>query len=101
LEYTVIQIFKIYKLRWKIELFFKILKSYLSLSVLNRNDIDYVQERINLSLSGFFIIQEMASEIKLSFYQTLKLLQEGKLIDLFEKSFQSNYKYFSYFVSAL
>ncbi|MCS7318268.1 MAG: transposase, partial [Candidatus Dojkabacteria bacterium] len=98
LEYTATQIFKIYKLRWKIESFFKILKSYLSLSVLNRNNIDYVDQRINLSLSGFFIVQEMASEIKTSFYQTLKLLQDGKLIDLFEKSFKSSCKYFSYFV---
>lgn len=97
-KYTSPEILKLYKLRWKIESFFKILKSYLGLSVLNRNDIDYVEERINLSLSGFFIVQEMAFEIKSSFYQTLKLLKSGELNELFDKTYKSVCKYFSYCV---
>ena len=97
-KYTSPEILKLYKLRWKIESFFKILKSYLGLSVLNRNDIDYVEERINLSLSGFFIVQEMSFEIKSSFYQTLKLLKSGELNELFDKTYKSVCKYFSYCV---
>jgi len=95
---TAPKILSLYKLRWKIESLFKVLKSYLGLSVFYRNNYDYVEERINLALSGFFVIQEMSNEIKLSFYQTLKLLKSGELQELYEKSFKSTSKYFIYCV---
>jgi len=94
---TAPEILRLYKTRWKIESFFKILKSYLSLSVFYRNNYEYVNERINLALAGFVVIQEMATETKRSFYQTLKLLQGGKIEDLFHKAFKSTSDYFSYY----
>ena len=77
LEITAPQILRLYKRRWKIESFFKLLKSYLSLSVFYRNDYEYVNERINIAIAGFIVIQEMAEHLKRSFYQTLKVFQEG------------------------
>jgi hypothetical protein len=95
LDLTSPEILRLYKSRWKIESFFKLLKSYLSLSVFYRNGYDYVNERINLALAGFFIIQEISSELKLSFYQALKLFQEKELSDLFQNKFQLCSKYFT------
>lgn len=97
LELTAPEILRLYKTRWKIESFFKILKSYLSLSVFYRNNYEYVNERINLALAGFIVIQEMASRTKRSFYQTLKLFQDGKLEDLFQQAFKSTSSYFCYY----
>ncbi len=94
LELSSAKILQLYKSRWKIESFFKLLKSYLSLSVFYRNDYDYVNERINLALAGFFIIQEISIELKASFYQTLKLFQEKDFNNLFQKVFQSASNYF-------
>lgn len=98
LKLTAPQILQLYKRRWKIESFFKVLKSYLSLSVFYRNDYEYVNERINIALAGFFIIQELASKIKSTFHKTLKLFQEDKLQNLFEGTFKTCSKYFCYYV---
>lgn len=95
---TAPQILRLYKRRWKIESFFKLLKSYLSLSVFYRNDYEYVNTRINIALAGFIVIQEMAVHLQRSFYQTLKLFQDGKLEQLFQDTFKSCSKYFCSFV---
>ena len=68
----------LYKLRWSIEGFFKILKSYLSLSVFYRNNYEYVDQRISLSLIAFFIVSHKANDIKQTFYQTLKHIQQNE-----------------------
>lgn len=94
LEISSAKILQLYKRRWKIESFFKLLKSYLSLSVFYRNGYDYVNEHISLALAGFFIIQEMSSELKVSFYQALRLFQEKNLDELFHKNFKITSKYF-------
>ncbi|MFN8672406.1 MAG: transposase [Candidatus Sericytochromatia bacterium] len=94
LELSSAKILHLYKKRWKIESFFKILKSYLSLSVFYRNDYDYVNERINLALSGFIIIQDIAKKLKRSFYQALKIFQDSKDNNLFFDSFNENSKLF-------
>lgn len=98
LDITSAKILQLYKGRWKIESFFKLLKSYLSLSVFYRNSYDYVNERICLALAGFIIIQEIASELKVSFYQALKIFQEQDINHLFEKTFKSCSNYFCSFV---
>lgn len=98
LELSSVKILALYKRRWKIESFFKILKSYLTLSVFYRNNYEYVDERINLALAGFFIIQEMSDNLKITFYQTLKLFQKNELESLFKTSFQNTSKYFYTFV---
>lgn len=94
LEISSAKILQLYKRRWKIESFFKLLKSYLSLSVFYRNGYDYVNEHISLALAGFFIIQEIASELKVSFYQALRLFQEKNLDELFHKNFKITSNYF-------
>ncbi len=87
LEITSAKILQLYKRRWKIESFFKLLKSYLSMSFFYRNDYDYVNLRINLALAGFIIIQDISKKLKCSFYQSLKSFQDNKYHNLFFDSF--------------
>ena len=98
INFTSAKVLNLYKSRWKIESFFKILKSYLSLSVFYRNDYNYVNQRINLALAAFFIIDYISRTIKLNFYQTLKSFQKQKYHYLFEQAFQNTSKYFYTYV---
>lgn len=96
---THVKALQLYKRRWKIESFFKVLKSYLSLSVFHRNYYDYVNQFINLALSGFFIVQNISSALNISFYKALKKLQDNNNIDqMFFDSFKNTSKYFCYYV---
>ena len=68
-------VLKTYKLRGKIEDLFKKLKTYLGLTVCNRHNEDYITDRINLSITGFVVIQEYASRSKKTFHKSLKYIQ--------------------------
>lgn len=61
-----------YKLRWNIEKFFKTLKSYLGITSFNTHNQNSIIENINFSLVAFLMIQELASQWKLSIYQALE-----------------------------
>ena len=89
------QILKLYKSRWAIETFFRTLKSYLGLSVFYRNNFQYVNDKINLALSAFFILQEVAFSLNKTIYQTLKAFQNGLFQEIFDQTIQnsSNYIY--------
>ena len=98
LDITHVKTLQIYKCRWKIESFFKLLKSYLSLSVFHRNSYDYVNQFINLALAGFFVVQDIASNLNISFYRALKQIQDENIDYLFFDSFKNTSKYFCYYV---
>lgn len=90
---TLTQVQKIYKTRWSIEVFFKILKSYLSLSVFHRNNYEYVDELINLSLCGYIILLEISKKLNLKITQVLKKIKSGELLELFNQVFYSSSNY--------
>lgn len=66
---------RVYKLRWNIEIFFKTLKSYLGITSFNTHNQDSIIENINFSLAAFLMIQELASQWKMSIYQALEEIQ--------------------------
>lgn len=65
-------VLKNYKNRGKIEDLFKKLKTYMGLTVTNRHNEDYIIDRINLTFTGFVIVQEYSSKIKKTFHRTLE-----------------------------
>lgn len=99
LTLTHVEIQRLYKSRWCIEIFFKILKSYLSLSTFYRHDLKSVNEKINLALSAYFVVQELCSKLNKKFYQVLRLIQRSKidklLIKTIKKSSNIIYNYVS------
>ena len=99
LSLTHVEVQRLYKSRWCIEIFFKILKSYLSLSTFYRHNWIDVEEKINLSLSAFFIIQELSHKLGDTFYQTLRLIQRNQIDLLLVQTIKSSHKYIYTYVS--
>lgn len=99
LELTHTEIQRLYKSRWNIESFFKLLKSYLSLSTFYRNNYEYVEQKINLALSAFIVVQELSHKLKKKFVQTLRIIQNKDIDDLVYQCIHESSKYFKSYVS--
>lgn len=93
LTLTHVEVQRLYKSRWCIEVFFKILKSYLSLSTFYRHNWVDVEEKINLALSAFFVIQEISHKLSETFYQALRLIQRNQIDSLLIKTIRKSSKY--------
>ncbi len=66
---------RIYKIRWKIETLFKVLKSYLGLTSFNTHDQDSIIHNINFSISAFLVIQELSHKWNMTIYQSIEEIQ--------------------------
>ncbi len=69
IKYT--QVIKLYKERFKIEVFFRNLKSYIGLSSSRRHHIDKISNHINFCCAMYLLVQYISKKKKLTFYKSL------------------------------
>lgn len=69
------EIYKSYKIRSSIEMFFKRNKSYLALRSFNGNNQDKIEQHVNLCFASYMLIQRVSIEKKLTFYKTVLFLK--------------------------
>lgn len=89
---TYTEIFRSYKNRFKIEIFFKNMKSYIGFESLRTHHIDKISNHISLCIFSYIIVENLSKKIKKTFFQTLIYIQtqrrsiiERKLYPVFNK----------------
>lgn len=89
---TYTEIFRSYKNRFKIEVFFKNMKSYIGFESFRSHNIDKISNHISLCMFAYIIVENLSKKIGKSFFQTLLYIQnetrsilERKLLPIFQK----------------
>ena len=89
---TYTEIFRSYKKRFKIEVFFRNMKSYIGLESSRTHNEDKISNHIALCMFGYTIVENLSKKIKKTFFQTLIYIQtnerknlEKELYPIFDK----------------
>lgn len=89
---TYTQIFRSYKNRFKIEVFFKNMKSYIGLESLRTHHQDKISNHITLCMFSYLIVELLSKKMNSTFFQTLIYIQtqnrstlERKILPIFNK----------------
>jgi len=89
---TYTEIFRTYKNRFKIEVFFKNMKSYIGLESFRSHNIDKISNHISLCMFAYIMVENLSLKIKKTFFQTLMYIQteqrsvlERKLYPIFQR----------------
>lgn len=89
---TYTEIFRSYKNRFKIEVFFKNMKSYIGLESFRTHHIDKISNHISLCVFGYIMVENLSHKIGKTFFQTLMYIQterrsavETKLYPIFKR----------------
>ena len=69
------QVMRCYSQRGKIEFFFKKLKSYLGITSFHSHQEETLRNHLHFSLAGYIIVQQLAQDKNLTFYQALQSLK--------------------------
>lgn len=72
---TYTEIFRSYKNRFKIEVFFKNMKSYIGLESFRTHHIDKISNHISLCIFGYIMVENLSKKIGKTFFQTLMYIQ--------------------------
>lgn len=72
---TYTEIFRSYKNRFKIEVFFRNMKSYIGLESLRTHHIDKISNHISLCIFGYIMVENLSHKIGKTFFQTLMYIQ--------------------------
>lgn len=89
---TYTEIFRSYKNRFKIEVFFRNMKSYIGLGSSRTHNEDKISNHISLCIFGYIMVEILSTKMKKTFFQTLMYIQteqrstlERKLYPIFKK----------------
>jgi len=89
---TYTEIFRSYKNRFKIEVFFRNMKIYIGLESLRSHNEDKISNHISLCILGYIMVEKLSKKLKKTFFQALMYIQteqrstlERKLSPIFEK----------------
>lgn len=89
---TYTEIFRSYKNRFKIEVFFRNMKSYIGLESFRTHNEDKISNHISLCIFSYLIVELLSKKINTTFFKTLMYIQtqnrstlQRKILPIFKK----------------